>query len=83
MAINLLRERDDRSTLTVSVLNNYIKSVFEADRRLTSVTVKGEISNFVAHRSGHLYFSMKDADGQIRAIMFRSAALRLKFLPES
>ena len=83
MDINLLRDRDNRGTFTVSELNNYIKSVFESDRKLCCVTVKGELSNFVAHRSGHLYFSIKDEDCQIRAIMFRSAAMRLKFLPES
>ena len=83
MDISMLRERGDKSAFTVSELNNYIKSIFESDRRLSSVTVKGEISNFVAHRSGHFYFSLKDAEGQLRAVMFRSSAMRLKFLPES
>ncbi len=83
MDISSLRERDNIGTFTVSELNGYIKSVFENNRTLSSVTVKGEISNFTAHRSGHLYFSLKDAEGQIRAVMFRSSAMRLKFLPES
>ena len=83
MDINLLRERDTNGTFSVSELNNYIKNVFENNRTLSSVTVKGEISNFTNHRSGHLYFSLKDADGQIKAVMFRSRAQSLRFMPES
>jgi exodeoxyribonuclease VII large subunit len=83
MDITMLREREDHGAFTVSELNVYIKNLFESNRTLSSVTVKGEISNFTAHRSGHLYFSLKDADGQIRSVMFRSSAARLKFMPES
>lgn len=78
-----LRDRGNPRAFTVSELNNYIKTVFDNDRILSSVTVKGEISNFVNHRSGHLYFSIKDSDSQIKAVMFRSGAQRLKFMPES
>lgn len=81
--INSLRDRDNSNVFSVSDLNNYIKNIFESNRTLSSVTVKGEISNFVYHRSGHLYFSLKDEDGQIRAVMFRSRAATLKFMPES
>ena len=81
--INSLRERDNAAIFSVSDLNNYIKNIFENNRTLTSVSVRGEISNFTNHRSGHLYFSLKDADGQIRAVMFRSRAASLKFIPES
>lgn len=81
--INSLRERDNADVFSVSALNNYIKNLFETNRTLSSVTVRGEISNFVNHRSGHLYFSLKDADGQIRAVMFRSRAQTLKFMPET
>lgn len=83
MDISSLRERTSPSALTVSELNGYIKRIFDSDRTLSAVTVKGEISNFVNHKSGHLYFSLKDTDSQIRAVMFRSSAQRLKFLPES
>ena len=83
MDISSLRERGNQDVFSVSDLNNYIKNLFENNRTLTSVSVRGEISNFVNHRSGHLYFSLKDADGQIRAVMFRSRAASLKFLPES
>lgn len=81
--INSLRERDNAEIFSVTDLNEYIKNIFENNRTLASVTVRGEISNFVNHRSGHLYFSLKDADGQIRAVMFRSRAQMLKFMPES
>ncbi len=81
--INSLRERDNTAIFSVSDLNEYIKNIFENNRTLSSVTVRGEISNFVNHRSGHLYFSLKDTDGQIRAVMFRSRAQTLKFMPES
>ncbi len=81
--INSLRERENADVFSVSDLNNFIKNIFETNRTLSSVTVRGEISNFVNHRSGHLYFSLKDADGQIRAVMFRSRAATLKFMPES
>ncbi len=83
MDINALRERDNIGAFSVSELNNFIKNLFENNRTLSAVTVKGEISNFTAHRSGHLYFSLKDSEGQIRAVMFRSSAARLKFMPES
>ena len=82
MDINSLRERGG-SAISVSELNNYIKNMFDASRFLSSVTVKGEISNFTYHRSGHLYFSLKDGEAQIKAVMFRSSAARLKFMPES
>ena len=81
--INSLRDRDNAEAFSVSGLNEYIKNIFETNRTLSSVTVRGEISNFVNHRSGHLYFSLKDSDGQIRAVMFRSRAQMLKFMPES
>ncbi len=81
--INSLRERENADVFSVSDLNVYIKNLFENNRTLSSVTVRGEISNFVNHRSGHLYFSLKDADGQIRAVMFKSRAATLRFIPES
>ena len=82
MDISSLRERTD-SILSVSELNSFIKNMFDGNRLLNSVHVKGEISNFTLHRSGHLYFSLKDEGGQIKAVMFRSAAARLKFVPEN
>lgn len=69
--------------LTVTELNNYIKGVFDNDRYLSGVTVKGEISNFKSHSTGHLYFSLKDEGSIIRAVMFRSSAHSLPFVPEN
>ena len=83
MDISSLRERGKPDAFTVSELNNYIKNIFETNRTLSSVTVRGEISNFTNHRSGHLYFSLKDEDGQIKAVMFRSKAQTLRFMPEN
>ena len=82
MDISLLRERND-SAMTVSELNNFIKNMFDTNRFLNSIYVKGEISNFTNHRSGHFYFSLKDEGGQIKAVMFRSSAIKMKFIPEN
>lgn len=81
MDISTLRDRPDLSPLTVSELNEKIKHALESDPTLSRVTVRGEISNFVRHGSGHLYFTLKDTEGQIRCVMFRSAAMRLRFAP--
>ena len=83
MDISSLRERRVSSEMTVSELNSYIKNVFDNDRFLSALTVRGEISNFTYHKSGHLYFSLKDEGGQVKAIMFRSSAASLKFMPEN
>lgn len=70
--------------LTVSQLNFYVRSLLEGDSRLQSLYVTGEISNFAgAFRSGHLYFSLKDAGGVVRCVMFADKARRLHFLPEN
>lgn len=82
MDLSSLRERPERSELTVSELNSYIKRILDKDNLLSAVTVRGEISNFKRHSSGHLYFSLKDTEGQIKAVMFRTYADKLRFLPE-
>ena len=53
------------------------------EREYTDVWVEGEISNFRAHDSGHIYFTLKDQESQIRAVMFRSQARLLRFRPEN
>lgn len=69
--------------ITVTQINKYIGFILKGDRNLQGVMVKGEISNFVQHyRSGHVYFTLKDSESSIRAVMFASAAGRLKFTPE-
>lgn len=82
MDISSLRERSQPEPSTVTELNEYIKGRLENDPRLSRIFVRGEISNFTRHSSGHLYFSIKDEGGQIRAVMFRSAAASLTFVPE-
>lgn len=69
-------------TLTVSALNNYIKKVLDNDFILNNSCIKGEISNFKVHSSGHVYFSLKDESSKINCIMFRSSAEKLEFYPE-
>ena len=71
------------AVLTVSQLNFYIKSLFDDDSKLSSVYLKGEISNFTDHyRTGHMYMSLKDERSVIKAVMFAGNASRLKFRPE-
>ncbi len=72
----------EEQAISVTDLNGYIKKLFDEDVFLNRVLVKGEISNFKHHSSGHLYFSLKDEGGIIRAVMFRSAASKLAFRPE-
>ncbi len=81
MDISALRDRPAQGALTVTELNSFIKNLIDSNRTLAAISVTGEISNFTDHRSGHLYFSLKDSDAQIRAVMFRSARSRLKFIP--
>ena len=83
MDISSLRTRQTDASMSVGELNQYIKNMFDDNRMLNAISVRGEISNFVNHRSGHLYFSLKDSEGQIRAVMFRSSAQSLKFMPEN
>ena len=67
--------------LTVSAITRYLKAKLDVDENLQTVFLKGEISNFKAHTSGHFYFSLKDEDSKINAIMFRSNAGKVLFKP--
>lgn len=71
----------ERQALTVTQVNLYIKQILARDELLNNVLVKGELSNFKAHSSGHMYMSLKDESGVMRAVMFRSAAAKLNFKP--
>ena len=66
---------------SVSELNDYIQKLISRDEGLQIVYVQGEISNFTDHRSGHLYFTLKDEKSLIKAVMFRREAMNLRFRP--
>lgn len=68
--------------LTVSALTKYIKRKFDVDPYLSKVYLTGEISNFRLRPNAHQYFSLKDDNAKISAIMFKSAFNRIKFTPE-
>jgi len=72
------------NAVTVSQLNRYIKDVISSDMNLQGITLKGEISNFTNHiKTGHFYFTLKDNNSSIRAIMFKGNASRVKFEVEN
>lgn len=66
-----------RGPLSVSQVNDYLKMLMDGDRVLSNLFVRGEISNLTVARSGHIYFTLKDEEGQLRAVMFRTYADRL------
>lgn len=69
-------------SLTVTDINNYIKNIVDGDFFLSDVTLKGEISNLKFHTRGHLYFSLKDENSKINAVMFNYKNLGLNFIPK-
>lgn len=71
------------NVITVSGLTKYIKNILESDSNLASFTVSGEISNLTIHRTGHLYFALKDEGAVINAVMFRGSVSTLQFKPEN
>ena len=68
--------------ITVTDLNLYIKNKFNNDEYLNNVLIKGEISNFKHHYTGHMYFTLKDENSLIKCIMFKSYTANLKFVPK-
>lgn len=72
----------DDKYLSVTALTRYIKYKIDNDKNLQEVYLKGEISNFKAHTRGHYYFTIKDENSRINAIMFSFNASKLKFMPE-
>lgn len=67
----------------VSEVNQYIKSVLEGVPELSNLLVRGELSNYKIYPSGHHYFTLKDSQGALRCVMFKGAAMKLKFRPEN
>ena len=72
---------DSRRIATVSQINNYIKAVIDKVPILQNIWIKGEISNFKLHSSGHIYLTLKDDGSVLKAVMFRNAASNLRFKP--
>lgn len=70
-------------TLTVTQLNSHIKGLIDADPALSTVCVRGELSNYKIYPSGHHYFTLKDSESSLRCVMFKSSAVKLRFHPES
>ena len=68
--------------ITVSDLNKYIKNKIADDEYLNNILVKGEISNFKNHYTGHMYFTLKDENSLIKCIMFKTYAQKLNFMPK-
>lgn len=74
----------DNTVLSVKALNDFVKRIVDTNNYLSSVNIRGEISNFTNHyKSGHLYFSVKDEEAQIRCVMFSSNASKLTVAPEN
>lgn len=73
----------EKQTLTVTQLNLFIKDLMGQIPLLNNIKIKGEISNFKHHSSGHMYMSLKDESGVLSAVMFKNSAMYLKFRPEN
>ena len=71
----------DHTIWTVGELSAYVRQMFDLDYRLRDIDVSGEISNFTRAASGHLYFTLKDSAAQLKCVMWRSQAERLRFRP--
>ena len=72
-----------KEILSVTQINEYIRSVLDRDALLSGVAVRGEISNYKMYPSGHHYFTLKDEGGALKCVMFKGNAIRLRFRPEN
>lgn len=72
-----------QQVLTITQINEYIRSMMDSDRLLMNVAIKGEISNYKMYPSGHHYFTMKDEGGALKCVMFKGNAAKLRFRPEN
>jgi exodeoxyribonuclease VII large subunit len=75
-------ETNKKNIYTVAEINEYIKNLIETDSLLSNIYVKGEISNFTNHKTGHFYFTVKDDKSVLKAVMFGGSS-KLKFMPEN
>ena len=81
--MNNIPEYFSENVLTVSELNGLVKELFDNVPVFSYIKLRGEISNFTNHRSGHFYFTLKDDASAIKAVMFRGNNAHLKFTPEN
>ncbi len=72
-----------QNILSITQINEYIRSAMDADPLLTGVAVRGEISNYKMYPSGHHYFTLKDEGAALKCVMFKGNAMRLRFRPEN
>ena len=75
--------QNEQLVLEVSQVNSYIKEMLDADGLLGGLCIRGELSNYKKYPSGHHYFTLKDGQSQLKCVMFRSSAMRLRFRPEN
>jgi exodeoxyribonuclease VII large subunit len=69
--------------LTITQVNEYIRTLMDGDRLLVNLAVKGEISNYKVYPSGHHYFTLKDETGVLKCVMFKGNAMKIRFRPEN
>lgn len=72
-----------KPVLSVTQINEYIRSKMDADPHLTDVVIRGEISNYKLYPSGHHYFTLKDEGASLRCVMFKGNAFKLRFRPDN
>ena len=83
ISLELTNNKPSRpSPISVKQLNLYVKDLIDRDGYLNNVYVKGEVSNFKRHYTGHLYFTLKDDESLIKCVMFKSYTSNLKFEPK-
>lgn len=72
-----------QQVLSITQVNEYIRGIMDSDALLSSIAVRGEISNYKVYPSGHHYFTLKDENAALRCVMFKGNAIRLRFRPEN
>lgn len=72
-----------QQVLSITQVNEYIRSMMDGDQLLSGLAVRGEISNYKVYPSGHHYFTLKDEGGALKCVMFKGNAVRLRFRPEN
>ncbi len=76
-------EDNGRKIFTVSQIGSFVKGILESNPMLKSISIKGEISNFVHHKAGHLYFDLKDEGAVLNSVMFAGSVKSLRFAPQN